>query len=67
MSTIYSPDQIDLDDLTFTKLLKTSSGRNVVYPSYEGGKLTIETPWLNMPYEKTLYSESVDKEGKNIT
>ena len=66
MSTIYSPDQIDLDDLTFTKLLKTSNGRSVVYPSYEGGKLTIETPWLNMPYEKTLYSQSVDKEGKDI-
>ena len=66
MSNIYSPDQIDLDDLTFTKLLKTSSGRSFVYPSYEGGKLTIETPWLNMPYEKTLYSELVDKEDNNI-
>lgn len=50
MSSTILPKNIDVSKFKFSEVKTLSNGSKTVYVSYDGGRLTVQTPFMSMPY-----------------
>ena len=48
---------IDVSKITFSEPRVLDNGAKLVYVNYNGGKFSVQTPWMTMPWKMGVYEE----------
>ena len=48
---------INTDKVTFSAPNTLDNGAKLVYVNYNGGKFTVQTPWMDMPWQMSSYTD----------
>ena len=57
MSTTIKGKNIDTDKLAFSQPRVLDNGAKLVYMNYDGGRLSVQTPWMSLPWKMGVYTE----------
>ena len=57
MSTTIKGKNIDTSKLAFSQPRVLDNGAKLVYMNYDGGRLSIQTPWMSLPWKMGVYTE----------
>jgi hypothetical protein len=72
MATLVKGKNIDTSKVSFSAPRVLDNGAKLVYLNYNGGRLSVQTPWMSMPWKMGVYTEgeypkySVDLSFKNM-
>ena len=55
---------IDLTKIEFSKPRVLDNGAKLVYMNYNGGRLSVQSPWMTMPWNMSSITE--DRDGKPL-
>ena len=72
MATTIKGKNIDVSKLSFSQPRVLDNGAKLVYMNYDGGRLSIQTPWMSLPWKMGVYTEgeypkySIDLSFKNM-
>ena len=48
---------IDVSKVSFSQPRVLDNGAKLVYLNYGGGRLSVQTPWMSMPWKMGVYTE----------
>ena len=57
MSTTIKGKNIDVSKLAFSQPRVLDNGAKLVYMNYDGGRLSVQTPWMSLPWKMGVYTE----------
>lgn len=57
MSTTIKGKNIDTSKLAFSQPRVLDNGAKLVYMNYDGGRLSVQTPWMSLPWKMGVYTE----------
>ena len=57
MSGLIKGKNIDISKLAFSQPRVLDNGAKLVYMNYDGGRLSIQTPWMSLPWKMGVYTE----------
>ena len=57
MNGLIKGKNIDVTKLSFSQPRVLDNGAKLVYMNYDGGRLSIQTPWLTLPVKMGVYTE----------
>lgn len=57
MSGLIKGKNIDVSKLSFSQPRVLDNGAKLVYMNYDGGRLSIQTPWMTLPWKMGVYTE----------
>ena len=57
MATLIKGKNIDTSKVSFSAPRVLDNGAKLVYLNYNGGRLSIQTPWMTMPWKMGVYTE----------
>ena len=57
MSTTIKGKNIDVSKVAFSQPRVLDNGAKLVYMNYDGGRLSIQTPWMSLPWKMGVYTE----------
>ena len=57
MATLIKGKNIDTSKVTFSAPRVLDNGAKLVYLNYNGGRLSVQTPWMTMPWKMGVYTE----------
>ena len=55
MTTLVKGKNIDTSKITFSAPKILDNGAKLVYMNYNGGRLSIQSPWMSMPWKMGVY------------
>lgn len=57
MDQVIKGKNIDASKITFAQPKVLDNGAKLVYVGYNGGKFMVQTPWMDLPWQMSTYSE----------
>ena len=57
MATLVKGKNIDASKISFSAPRVLDNGAKLVYMNYNGGRLSVQTPWMTMPWKMGVYTE----------
>lgn len=57
MATTIKGKNIDVSKLSFSQPRVLDNGAKLVYMNYDGGRLSIQSPWMSLPWKMGVYTE----------
>ena len=56
-SSLVKAKNINTDNVTFSTPRNLDNGAKLVYVNYNGGRFNVQTPWMEVPWDLSCYSE----------
>ena len=56
-TTTIRAKNIDINKITFSAPRVLDNGAKLVYMNYDGGRLSVQTPWMSTPWKMGVYTE----------
>jgi hypothetical protein len=57
MSTTIKGKNIDTSKIAFSQPRVLDNGAKLVYMNYDGGRLSVQSPWMSLPWKMGVYTE----------
>ena len=57
MSALIKGKNIDISKLAFSQPRVLDNGAKLVYMNYDGGRLSVQSPWMTLPWKMGVYTE----------
>ena len=57
MSALIKGKNIDVSKLSFSQPRVLDNGAKLVYMNYDGGRLSVQSPWMSLPWKMGVYTE----------
>ena len=57
MATLVKGKNIDTSKISFSAPRVLDNGAKLVYMNYNGGRLSVQTPWMEMPWKMGIFTE----------
>ena len=56
-STLLKAKNVDVSKISFANPRILDNGAKLVYVNYKGGKWSVQTPWMTMPWKMGVFEE----------